>query len=238
MSNYRRVLLKLSGEALMGDLPFGVSQEAASKASSKILELYSSGVELGIVIGGGNIFRGIQQGSSWGMERTPADQIGMLATLMNGIVLSQTLTKAGCDVRMMSALNCESVAEKYQWQNAMCHLKKGRIVLFVGGTGHPYFTTDTCAALRACEIGADIFLKATTRVDGIYDKDPRKEPGAKKYDKITFQEALEKRLGILDLSAVTMCMQANVPIRVFNFFEGPLTKALSDNPVGTLVSKN
>lgn len=221
----------------MGDLPFGVSPESAALVASKIKELQDSGIQVGVVIGGGNIFRGIQQMTSWGMERTPADQIGMLATLMNGVVLSQALTKAGCDVRLMSALECPSVAEKYQWNKAMRHLEKGRILLFVGGTGHPYFTTDTSAALRACEIRANILLKATTRVDGIYDKDPRKEKGAKKYEKIYFQEILEKRLGILDLSAVTMCMEANIPIRVFNFYEGSLLSALSDHPVGTLVTK-
>jgi uridylate kinase len=235
--NYRRVLLKVSGEALMGDLPFGVSQEAASLVANKIRELHEHGMEVGVVIGGGNIFRGIQQGGAWGIERTPADQVGMLATLINGTVLCQALIKAGCDVRLMSALDCPTVAEKYQWERAMRYLKKGRIVLFVGGTGHPYFTTDTTAALRACEIHADIFLKATTRVDGIYDKDPRKEKGAKKYEEISFQEIIEKRLGIVDLSAVTLCMEANIPIRVFNFYEGSLLSALSDHPVGTLVTK-
>ena len=235
MKNFRRVLLKLSGEALMGNLPFGVSQESVALAASKIRELQEQDVEIGIVIGGGNIFRGIQQGASWGMERTPADQVGMLATLINGTVLNQALIQAGCDVRMMTALECPTVAEKYQWERAMRHLKKGRIVLFVGGTGHPYFTTDTTAALRSCEIRADILLKATMRVDGIYDKDPRKEQGASKYKTISFQEILEKRLGILDLSAVTMCMEARIPIRVFNFHEGSLVDALS-SPLGTLVT--
>ena len=219
----------------MGNLPFGVSQESVALAASKIRELQEQDVEIGIVIGGGNIFRGIQQGASWGMERTPADQVGMLATLINGTVLNQALIQAGCDVRMMTALECPTVAEKYQWERAMRHLKKGRIVLFVGGTGHPYFTTDTTAALRSCEIRADILLKATMRVDGIYDKDPRKEQGASKYKTISFQEILEKRLGILDLSAVTMCMEARIPIRVFNFHEGSLVDALS-SPLGTLVT--
>jgi uridylate kinase len=233
---YRRVLLKISGEALMGDLPFGISQEAALFTASRIRELQEGGIELGIVIGGGNIFRGIQQGASWGIERTPADQVGMLATLINGTVLNQALLAAGCDVRMMSALECPAVAEKYQWERAMRYLKKGRILLIVGGTGLPYFTTDTTAARLACEIHADILLKATMRVDGIYDKDPRKEQGAKKYEKISFQEILEKRLGILDLSAVTLCMEANIPIRVFNFYEG-LKSALLETPVGTLITK-
>lgn len=238
MDSYRRVLLKISGEALMGDLSFGVKQEAVSLVANKIRELQENNIEVALVIGGGNIFRGIQQGASWGMERTPADQVGMLATLINGIVLREALAKLGCDVRMMSALECPTVAERYQWEKAIRYLEKGRILLFVGGTGHPYFTTDTASALRACEIRADIFLKATTRVDGIYDKDPRKESGAKKYDRISFQEILEKRLGILDLSAVSMCMEANLPIRVFNFYEGSLMSVLSDHPIGTLVTNN
>ncbi len=219
----------------MGTQPFGICQKRSDEVAFEISSLHKQGIELGIVVGGGNIFRGIQQGGAWGLDRTPADQIGMLATLINGIALSQALIRAGCDVRIMSALECPTIAERYQWERAMRHLAEGRMVLFVGGTGHPYFTTDTTAALRACEIKADIFLKATTRVDGIYDCDPRKESGAKKYGTISFQEILEKRLKILDLSAVTMCMEANIPIRVFNFFEGPLYNALSENAPGTLV---
>ncbi len=219
----------------MGDLPFGVSHGAASQVAEKIKKLQESGVEIALVIGGGNIFRGIQQGPSWGMERTPADQIGMLATLINGVALNQVLIKTGCDVRMMTAFECPAVAEKYQWEKAIRHLNKGRMLLFVGGTGHPFFTTDTTAALRACEIKADLFLKATTRVDGIYDRDPRKEVGARKYDTLTYQEVIEKRLGILDLTAVTLCMEANIPIRVFNFYEQSLVDAVSDQAKGTLV---
>lgn len=221
----------------MGDLPFGIAHAAAQTVAQKISDLSKQGIEVGVVIGGGNIFRGIQQGPSWGMERTPADQAGMLATLINGIALQQALQQAGLEVRMMSALECPTIAERYQWQRAMGHLKKGRVVLFVGGTGHPYFTTDTTAALRACEIDADILLKATTRVDGIYNKDPRLHSDAVKYEHISFQEVLEQRLGILDLSAVTMCMSANIPIRVFNFYKGSLLDALSEHPFGTVVTK-
>lgn len=234
---YKRVLLKISGEALMGDQPFGITHEAAQVTAQKIRDLHQQGIEIGIVIGGGNIFRGIQQGPTAGIERTPADQIGMLATLINGITLQQALQKTGLDVRVMSALECPSVAEQFQWNRAMNHLKKGRIVLFVGGTGHPYFTTDTTAALRACEIHADILLKATTRVDGIYNKDPRQHPDAIKYDQISFQQVLEQRLGILDLTAVTLCMAANIPIRVFNFYQVPLVDAISARPFGTVVNK-
>ena len=237
MIPYRRVLLKVSGETLMGDLPFGVSPEAAACVAGKIHDLQQQNVEVAVVIGGGNIFRGIQQAASWGMERTAADQVGMLATLINGTVLAQALVQAGSDVRMMTALECPAVAEQFQWERANRYLSKGRILLLVGGTGHPYFTTDTCAALRACEIRADILLKATARVDGIYDKDPRKEKDAKKYSTISFGEILDKKLGIMDLSAVTLCMQAKIPIRVFNFYEGPLSEALSDRPYGTLVTQ-
>lgn len=220
----------------MGGGSFGVDPEAARVVASKILELHQKDFEVGVVIGGGNIFRGIQQGPSLGLERTAADQIGMLATLINGTVLKEALTQQGCEVRMMSALECPDVAENYHWERAMGHLKKGRILLFVGGTGHPYFTTDTCAALRAREIHADIFLKATTRVDGIYDRDPRTEEGAQKFESISYQEILRRGLGILDLSAVTLCMAGEIPIRVFNFYKGSLLDALSDQPFGTLVS--
>jgi uridylate kinase len=238
MKPYRRLLLKISGEALMGDLSFGVSPDATLKTAQRIHELQEKGYEIGLVIGGGNIFRGIQQAASWGMERAAADQIGMLATLINGTVLNQTFSKVGCAVRMMSALDCPAIAEKYQWEKALRYLKKGYVVLFVGGTGHPFFTTDTTAALRACEIKADIFLKATTRVDGIYDRDPRKETGAVKYPSISFEEILEKKLKILDLSAVSMCMEADIPIRVFNFLENSLLEVLSDQPIGTLVENS
>lgn len=220
----------------MGHSEFGVAHEAIHTAAKIIHELHQKGIEIGIVLGGGNIFRGIQQGATWGLERTPADQIGMLATLINGIALQQALIKVGSDVRLMTALDCPAVAEKYQWEKAMRHLNKGRILLFAGGTGHPYFTTDTTAALRACEIKADILLKATTRVDGIYNKDPRKFQDAKKYDCITYKEVLEQQLGILDLSAITLCMSAHIPIRVFNFHSGPLDLALTKETYGTLVS--
>lgn len=234
----KRILLKISGETLMGAGGYGVDEEATRLVASKIFELYQHGIEIAIVIGGGNIFRGLQQGASLGLERSYADQIGMLATLINGIVLKQALSKLGCDVRVMSALDCPDIAEKYHWEKAMRYLEKRRIVVFVGGTGHPYFTTDTCAALRGCEIKADILLKATTRVDGIYDKDPRKEKGAKKFSSISFQEVLKRELKILDPSAVALCMAEKIPILVFNFNEGSLLDALSDRPPGTLVNES
>ncbi|MCC5832914.1 MAG: UMP kinase [Chlamydiales bacterium] len=235
MGAIRRVLLKLSGEALMGDQEFGISQKAAYEVARRICELQKEGFEVGVVTGAGNLFRGIQQGRDLGIERTPADLIGMLSTLINGIALKSALTKMGCKVRMISALECPKVAESYQWERVMKYLAEREIVLFVGGTGHPYFTTDTNAALRACEIHADILLKATMRVDGVFDKDPRKHPDAKPYSHISFQEILQKRLGIMDLSAVSMCMEAGIPIRVINFNKVSLTEALSDKPLGTMI---
>lgn len=233
---YRRILLKISGEAFMGAQGFGVDHEASLKVAKMIQSLQQQGCQIGIVMGGGNIFRGIQQGPKLKMPRTPADQIGMLATLINGITLQQALLQLDCPVRMMTALECPTVAEKYQWQKAMKHLEKGRIVLFVGGTGHPYFTTDTCAALRGCEIEAEILLKATTRVDGIYNKDPLVHKDAIKYETLSYSEVIEQKLGIIDLAAITLCMNKQLPIRVFNLFSGPLIDAVSETPLGTLVS--
>lgn len=220
----------------MSGLEFGISLEAVHLVSRKIHELKSQNIEIALVIGGGNFFRGIQQGPGLGIDRTPADQIGMLATLINGIALQEALIKEGCSCHVLSALDCPSVAEKYEWHKAMRYLAQGSVVLFVGGTGHPYFTTDTAAALRACEIHADILLKATTRVDGVYDKDPRTHKDAKKYERISYKEVIEKQLGILDLSAVTMCMSQKIPIRVFNFYQGSFPDAISDKVFGTLVS--
>ncbi len=220
----------------MGNQESGIQQDSALLVANRIRELQHHGCEIGIVCGGGNIFRGIQQGSSLGLSRTPADQIGMLATLMNGIVLSQALTQLGAEVHMLSALDCPSIVELYRWDKAVRYLKEGAIVLFVGGTGHPFFTTDTTAALRASEIEADLFLKATTRVDGIYDRDPRIYPDAIKYETTTFQTILEKKLGIIDLTAAALCMANQIPLRVFNFFSGSLIDAVSERSFGTLVT--
>lgn len=232
---YKRVLLKISGEALLGSQNFGIVESACREVASKVATLSEAGHEVGIVIGGGNIFRGIQQGPSLGLSRTPADQIGILATLINGVALEQALLAIGYDVRLISAIDCPTIAEKYEWRQAMRHLSCGRILLFVGGTGHPFFTTDTAAALRASEIGADLFLKATTRVDGVYDKDPLVYKDANKYDRISYSEVLEQKLGIIDLTAIALCMQSHIPVRVFNFLTHPLLDAVSDRPCGTLV---
>lgn len=221
----------------MGNQEFGVSHEATTRVANQIATLQQAGFQIGIVIGGGNLFRGIQQVPELGIERTPADQIGILSTLINGVVLKQALMKAGCSIQMVTALECPRIAESYRWDLVMNYLSQGEIVLFVGGTGHPYFTTDTTAALRACEIKADIFLKATTRVDAVYNKDPRQHPDAQPYSRLTFQEVLQNRLKILDLSAITLCMQSHIPIRVFNFFKVSLIDALSDKAVGTIITE-
>ncbi len=234
-AHYKRVLLKISGEALMGHADYGIDKEATIKIAHMIGDLAKAGKEIGIVVGGGNIFRGIQKGPSLGIDRIAADQMGMLATIINGIALQQAITSLGLESRVLSALECPSVAETYQPVKALHYLKKGSILLFVGGTGHPFFTTDTTAALRACEISADIFLKATLHVDGVYNKDPRLNKDAKKYSEITYEEALAEKLGVCDLTAVALCMSNNIPIKVFKIFGGSFLQALTDNNYGTLV---
>lgn len=232
---FKRVLLKLSGESLLGNQVFGIDQNATLNVALLVKELADQGVQIGIVIGGGNIFRGIQQGTSLGIERTRADHIGMLATLMNGIVLQQALLQVGCDTHLMSAIECRTVAEPYNWELAMNHLSKGRILVFVGGTGNPYFTTDTAAALRASEIRAEIFLKATTKVDGIYNKDPLIDKDAIKYTSLSYTQFLSEKLRVLDSTAVALCMSNQIPIRVFNLYSGSLLNAVSEHPFGTII---
>ncbi len=236
MQRYRRILLKLSGEAFLGSASYGIEEGALVEAARKLVELKREGYQVACVVGGGNIFRGLAQGSLLKMERTEADGIGMLATMMNGAALVSLLKKEGVHAKVLSALPCEGLFETYKWDRADEYLERGELIVLVAGTGHSYFTTDTAAALRAAELGADILLKATLRVDGIYDRDPRKESGAMKYDKITYREILEKKLGILDLTAVTLCMTNQIPIRVFNFFSHSLVEALGEKPIGTLVS--
>jgi uridylate kinase len=231
----KRVLLKISGEALMDSPHFGVSQEAVLSLAKKISALRHYGCTIGIVLGGGNIFRGIQQGPSLGLERTPADLAGMVATLINGIVLAESLKSFGLDVRLMTALDCPKVAESYHWEKAMNYLKEEKIVLFLGGTGHPYFTTDTCAALRGVEMHADVLIKSTMHVDGIYSKDPRKYPDAIKYEHLTYEQALDERLGVMDITAITLCRESGLPIRVFNLNKGSFVEALQGK-LGSLIS--
>ena len=211
---YRRVLLKLSGEALMGAQNYGVDVDFARAVAEEIRAVHRLGVEVAIVVGGDNIFRGVSK-SAGNMDRASADYIGMLATVMNAVVLQDALEKAGVHTRVLSALNIPEVAEPFIRRRAVRHLEKARLVIFAAGTGNPYFTTDSAAALRALEIKADVILKAT-KVEGVYSADPVKEPTATRYDCITYQEVLEQRLQVMDASAISLCMDNNLPIVVFN----------------------
>lgn len=210
----KRVLLKLSGETLIGSQGFGIQQEALERLAQSLKTVKEEGIQLGIVIGGGNLFRGIQLNNAT-IPRTPADQIGMLATLMNGLLLEQALNAIGCSARVLTALECPRVAETYTWHKATEYLSKGDILIFSGGTGNPYFTTDTAAALRASEIQADVLVKAT-KVDGVYDKDPLKHKDAIKYDTITYSQVLNDKLKIMDATAIAMCRESSTPVFVFN----------------------
>jgi uridylate kinase len=231
---YKRVLLKLSGEALVGDVGYGIDPNTLSSIALQLKELVDGGLELSIVVGGGNIFRGMAA-SSAGMDRAQADSIGMLATVMNALAIQEALEKIGVQTRVQSAIKMEQVAEAYIRRRAQRHLEKGRVVIFAAGTGNPYFTTDTAAALRACEIDADCMLKAT-KVDGVYDKDPQKYPDAKKFDKISYLEVLTKEIQVMDSTATSLCMDNNMPMIVFNLEkEGNIASALRGEPVGTIV---
>lgn len=234
---YQRILLKLSGETLMGSQPFGIYQEACMQVANDLSLFHRAGIQLGVVIGGGNIFRGIDLRLT-GMPRTPADHMGMLATLLNGIALQQALMLCGVPVCVMSALECPKVAEPYNWTKALQHLEGGSVVIFVGGTGNPYFTTDTAAALRASEIGADVLFKAT-KVNGIYNKDPLKHPDAIKYDTISYSQVLAEKLQVMDATAIALCRSSQIPIFVFNMrrlTEDPLEELLTQIHKGTWVS--
>ena len=231
---YKRILLKLSGEALMGKKQFGIDNDRLEQYAEEITEMVNSGVQVAIVIGGGNIFRGVQA-EEGGMERTQGDYMGMLATMINGMALQSALEKKGAFTRLMSAIKMEEIAEPFIKRRAVRHLEKGRTVIFGAGTGNPYFTTDTAASLRAVEISADVILKGT-RVDGIYTADPEKVADAKKYDRISFREAIEKGLKIMDMTAFTLCLENELPIIVFDMNKpGNLKKVIIGDPIGTLV---
>lgn len=220
----------------MGNQKFGIDSEACDKIASDVSELCQIGVQVGIVIGGGNIFRGIKAHEE-GMARTPADHIGMLATLINAISLQESFEKIHCESRIMSAVSCDTMAEPYSWKKALAYLESGNVIIFAGGTGNPYFTTDTAAALRGFEIRAQILIKAT-KVDGIYDKDPVKCLDAVKFDRITFLEVLARQLNVMDAAAIALCRENRMPIRVINIFEGQaLKKAVFGENVGTLVKE-
>ncbi|HID36450.1 MAG TPA: UMP kinase [Ghiorsea sp.] len=236
-TKYKRVLLKLSGEVLMGDSGYGIDPDTINHLATELLEVKQSGVDLAIVIGGGNIFRG-NMGTASGMDRASADYMGMMATVMNAIALQDALERQGGSVRMISALHIKEVAEPYIRRRAVRHLEKGRILVFAAGTGNPYFTTDTAASLRAMEIGADVVLKGT-KVDGVYTADPVKDPTATRYDTLTFTEALTKQLGVMDATAMSLCRDNQMPIVVFDVTSsGQMLRAVKGEPVGTVVQEN
>lgn len=232
---YKRILLKLSGEALMGDKHFGIDTEKLTAYANEIKIALDLGVEVAVVIGGGNIFRGVQVEGE-GLDRVQGDYMGMLATIINGMALQSALEKAEVETRLLTAIKMEQVAEPFIRRRAMRHLQKGRVVIFGGGTGNPYFTTDTAATLRAIEIEADAILKGT-RVDGIYNADPEKDSSATKYDTITFKEVYEKGLNIMDMTAFTLCNENKLPIVVFDINKKQnLFKMLQGESIGTLVN--
>ena len=231
---YQRVLLKISGEALLGEQPFGIDPKVLNRLATELSEVGKAGVQLAVVVGGGNIFRG-KQAKDLNIDQATGDYMGMLATLMNALALQVALEKQGAEVRVMSGLNIRAVAEPYIRRRAIRHLEKGRIVIFAAGTGNPYFTTDTAAALRAAEIGAEIILKAT-KVDGVYEKDPVKFKDAKKYKHLSYIEILQKQLKVMDATAVSLCMDNRLPIIVFNIMTpGNIKKAIWGESVGTMV---
>lgn len=231
---YKRILLKLSGEALSGPSGYGIDVTEAESIASRIKEISDMGVQVAAVIGAGNLWRG-KQGLERGMDRATADYMGMLGTVMNALAVMDALERAGVYTRVMSAIEMRAIAEPYIRRRAIRHLEKGRVIIFSAGTGNPYFSTDTAAALRATEIGADVVIKAT-KVDGIYDADPKKNPDAVKFDQMTHIDFLSRRLTVMDSTAVTLCMENNLPILVLNFWDvNALTSALRGEAIGTLV---
>ncbi len=235
IKSYKRVLLKLSGEALQGDQHYGIDPKVVDSIASQLKEVKEMGVELAVVIGGGNMFRGLQAASA-GMDRSAADYVGMLATVMNGMVLQDALERKGVFTRVQTAITMEALAEPYIRRRAIRHLEKGRIVILAGGTGNPYFTTDTTAALRAIELGVEVILKAT-KVDGIYSADPKKVKNAKRFKKIRYLDVLKKGLKVMDATAISLCMDNNLPIIVFDLLKrGNIQRVVDGQMIGTVVS--
>jgi len=233
-AKYKRILLKLSGEALMGDDAYGINRQTIEAIVQEIAAVARMGVEIGVVIGGGNIFRGLAPGAA-GMDRATADYMGMLATVMNALALQDAMRRAGLDCRVQSALNIEQVVEPYIRGKAIRYLEEGKVVVFAAGTGNPFFTTDTAAALRASEVGAEIVLKAT-KVDGVYTADPRKDPAARRYDRLTFDEAIQRNLKVMDATALTLCRDQKLPVTVFSIFKKhALQRVVTGENEGTLV---
>jgi uridylate kinase len=231
---YKRILLKLSGESLMGAKQFGIDTNMVLQYAQEIKELVDAGVQVAVVIGGGNIFRGIQAADN-GIDRVQGDYMGMLATVINSMALQSGLEKVGIFTRLMTAIEMKEIAEPFIKRRAVRHLEKGRVVIFGAGTGNPYFTTDTAAALRATEIECDVILKGT-RVDGIYDSDPEKNPNAVKFNELSFNEALQRKLNVMDLTAFTLCQENNLPIIVFDMNKkGNLSKVINGENIGTIV---
>ena len=231
---YKRILLKLSGEALMGDDSYGINRTTIEQIVGQIKEVVAMGIEVGIVIGGGNIFRGVA-GGSVGMDRATADYMGMLATVMNALALADTMDKAGLTARVMSAIAIEQVVEPYVRPKALQYLEEGKVVIFAAGTGNPFFTTDTAAALRGAEIGAELVLKAT-KVDGVYSADPKLDPAATRYSKLSFDEAISKNFGIMDATAFALCRDQKLPVKVFSIFKhGAFKRVVMGEDEGTLV---
>jgi uridylate kinase len=234
---YRRILLKLSGEALQGSAPFGIDPITVDSIARQVAAVVARGVQVGMVIGGGNIWRG-EPAATRGMDRPTADNMGMLATVINGLALQSEMERIGLHTRVQSAVQMTEVCEPYIRRRAIRHFEKGRVVIFVAGTGNPYFTTDTAASLRALEIGAEVLMMAKNRVDGVYDADPNRDASARKFDQLTYMEALERRLRVMDSTALTLCMDNKLPIIVFDLTnEGNLPRLVEgDRTVGTLVS--
>jgi uridylate kinase len=231
---YKRILLKLSGEALMGEQTYGIDPAVATQIAKDIAEIQSMGVETAIVIGGGNIFRGVSAATA-GTDRATGDYMGMLATVINALALQDALERHGVTTRVMSAIEIRQIAEPYIRRRAMRHLEKGRIVIFAAGTGNPFFSTDTAASLRAAEIGAEVILKAT-KVDGVYDADPKLNAGARRFNELTYDDFLRQGLKVMDATAVTLCMENTLPIMVFNMtVAGNILRAVVGEPIGTLV---
>jgi len=236
MRKFKRVLLKLSGEAFQGGRSYGISPQECLRIAGEIKSIYLKGIEIALVVGGGNIFRGFPRSEDFKMDRTVADYMGMLATVLNGLALQDALEKSGVDTRVLTAIQMHQIAEPYIRRRAIRHLEKRRVVIFVSGTGNPYFTTDTAASLRAMEIKADVLLKGT-KVDGVYTSDPLKDKKAKLFKKISYIEVLNKRLKIMDSTAITLCMENNLPIIVFNINKnGNLKKIIEGKNIGTVIT--
>ena len=234
---YRRVLLKLSGEVLMGRGDFGIEPEMISRLAAEAAEVSRMGVQLAIVIGGGNLFRGAGLAEA-GMDRVTGDQVGMLATVMNALAMQDAIERQGAYCRVMSALKINQICEDYILRRAVRHLEKGRLVVFAAGTGNPFFTTDSAASLRASEINADVMLKGT-KVDGVYDSDPVHNPDAKRYERLTYDDALTNKLGVMDATALVLCRDNNIPLRVFDVYQpGDLKRIIMGEPIGTLVERD